>query len=242
MTGAIALCIICGCNSAIQLPEKYPPEGGAGLPAGQVNELISLEELIDFHFNGAKFPQNFVFEELAGYGRVLNSASSAEEARGIVEENFTNESYEVTENTVNAETEIFYGLYAKWTSADGRGYSYDENVVCFKKDVYDARTRSFHIKDADKIKKILDYIYYSQTYNVGGYKVYRSDISQKSGNLEYVIYRLKVCYGDWGMQDSLTFVKEVTVIDGQTGKTTCNISTVGYAMVDGKNTHGGVIY
>ena len=241
---AVALCMLCGCNAADKFPAKIPSEGGgqeAGrFPIGSVNELINMDELIDFHFNGEKYPAKFVLEELEGYGRVLDSASSAEQARQIVKEQFTNGSYEVTENTVNAETELFYGLHAKWTSTDGKNYSYEEDVVCFKKQVYDYQTGRFFIKDEQKIKSILDYIYYSKTYNVGGYKVYSSDISKKDGKIEYVIYLLEVCYGDWGLQDSLTFVKEVREID-ESGNTTCTRSVVGWAMVDGKNTHGGKI-
>jgi len=247
---ALTLFALCGCNTWQGISVPLPSDGGdreygERLPAGGVSELLTLEKLIDFHFNGEKYPEDFAFGELKGYGRVLDSAASEEEARENVEKQFTSGWCRTVENRLNVETELFYGMYAKWAyysqGTDFAGYL-DENVVCFKKDVYDYSARRFGIKDGEKIKKILDYVYYAKTRDIGGYKVYQSGISQKDGKLEYVIYLLEVCYGDWGMQDSLTFVKEICEINSLTGETATSRNVVGWASVDGKNTHGGKIY
>lgn len=220
-------------------------DGGNNEPfyEGEVNERLSAEGLIDFHQNGAKFPANFGFAELEGYGRVVSSASSRADALAVTQEKFTNEQCTVSENRVDLETDLFYGIYVKWLFSDGESVpiSYDESVVSFKTEVYDAKTQTFGTRNREEMKKILDYLYYYETCHTGGSKVYSSEITEKEGKYEYVIYYLQVNYGDRGMRDELYFIKEVRRIDLSSGGTTMSRETVGRVTVDGKNSRNGEI-
>ena len=56
--------------------------------SGEVKEIMTVEALVEFYEHGAKYPDGFLFKELEGYGRILFSASSREEAISIAEDNF----------------------------------------------------------------------------------------------------------------------------------------------------------
>lgn len=243
-----SLFALCGCNdNADELKIAFPGdfivdiEPGDKTVIGYVSELLTLEQLVDFHENGEKYPEGFVFGQLNGYGRVLDSAESEAQAHETVNNVFTNSQYTVTENQLTVETDLFYGLYAKWEH-NTESYCYDEYVVCFKKNAYDAESKKFGTTNSDEIKGILDYLYYSNTYQIHGSKVYSSEISVKEGYYEYTNYCLQVCYGDWGLRDSLTFIKNVHQIAADTGETIkISSTTIGAAFVDGAGSSWGGI-
>ena len=229
--------------SALCACDRGGKDGGNNEPfyEGEVNERLSAEELIDFHQNGEKFPANFGFAELTGYGRVVSSASSRADALAVTQEKFTNEQCTVSENRVDLETDLFYGIYVKWLYTEGESepISYDESVVSFKTEVYDAKTQTFGTRNREEMKKILDYLYYDETCCIGGSKIYSSELTEKEGDSKYVLYYIQVNYGDWGLRDELSFIKEVRKIDLSSGGTTLSRETVGMVLVDGKNSRYG---
>lgn len=210
---------------------------------GEVNELLTVEELVEFHLNGAKYPENFVFEELNGYGRVIASSSSREDALSKAAEHFNSGWCTTVENRLEVETDLFYGLYVKWDYRSGgvgepTSY-YDEYVVSFKKSVYDAENKQFFTKDEDEIKSILDYNLYSGSYQIFGSKVYSSEIAAGADNLQYKAYSLMVIGGDFGIQDELLFIRTDIQIDLATGETAYNDEVVGTVFIDGAGTNYG---
>lgn len=216
-------------------------EDGGNVSYGEVKELWTAEELIEFHLHGAKYPDNFVFEELRGYGRVIPSASSKNEALQTAAKRFTNNNCSVVENTLQVETKLFYGLYVKWEYSyegmDEPSY-HDESVVSFKKNVYDADTMTFATKDASAIKSILDYLHYSESYQTSGTKVHSSKIVRDGDEFVYTAYVLQVSYGDYGVQDELRLLKTELRVDYATGKTEHGYETVTTVFVDGELTNG----
>ena len=233
------------------LPEEEDGDGDDGDDDekhihGEVNELLTVEELIEFHLNGARYPENFVFEELDGYGRVIESAASQEEAIEVATEHFNSGWCTTVECRLSVETDLFYGLYVKWdyrSGGTGEPVSYyDEYVVSFKKQIYDFGNKQFFTRDADIIKSILNYTCYDHEYISPEYlwfagKVYCSEIAEKDGKYEYTAYGLTTVYGDWGVQDELNFLKLVVEIDSVTGKTAFTVEAVGTVYIDGKGTH-----
>lgn len=221
---------------------------------GEVNELLTVDELVDFHENGEKYPDNFVFEELTGYGRVMPSTSSVAEALSMVKEYFTNGDYVAVEYKLTVETDLFYGIYVKWAyqsngTVDMSRY-YDEYVVSFKKSVFDYyldyslneypyinHHMQFFTPDKGAIKSILDYYLYSRTYQMYGEKVYSTDINLQGDKYVYTAYILQVCLGDWGTQDQLSLIKRVIDIDLATGIAETNDEVVGEVYIDGQLTH-----
>lgn len=230
MACALALFLICGCNSVVaERAEQVSPENSLTETVGErFGQEVKLrrEELIAFHNHGEKYPAGFAFPELAsaGYERVVGSASTAEEACEVVREHFNSGYCKTVVSELRAQTDCYFGVYAKWAYYQNGDFTkeptsyYDELVVSFNKSKYDAENERFFTKDEGEIKQILDYLYYSRSYNLWGYKVYKSNLTRKSGKFEYEIYALEVCYGDWGIQDELSFVKETRAVDWMTGK------------------------
>ena len=213
---------------------------------GEVKELLTVEQLVEFHDGEERYPEGFIFEQLEGYGRVLNSAESQADAHDILEKNFNSGWCRTVENKLIIETDLFYGMCAKWAYQSEQMTEptyYDEYVVSFKKNIYDVKTKKFGTKNADEIKNIIDYVYYSKSYNIGGSKVYSSEISVKDNKYEYVIYKLDVSEGDFGIQDCLMLTKCVHHIDSETGimSDICN-EMVGEVFIDGAGSNwGGVV-
>ena len=236
----LSICVLFGtCLGLVACNEN--DDSGNHPQYGEAKELWTDEELVQFHENGAKYPDNFVFEELSGYGRVISSASSKDEALQTAAKRFTNDNCSVVENTLQVETKLFYGLYVKWAySYDGMDEPsyHDESVVSFKKNVYDSDTMTFATKDANAIKAILDYLHYSESYQTSGTKVHSSKIVRDGTQYVYTAFVLTVCYGDWDMQDELKLLKTELQIDRATGVTTYHYETVKTVFIDGALTNG----
>jgi len=199
--------------------------------------VVSLteEELIDFHYNGANYPENPIFEGLYSYCEVIGSASSREEAVSIVEKRCSGINETVEENKLMLETDLFYELYAKWfyqSEEMSEPYYYERYLISFKKDVYDRKNRQFITRDKEDIKSVIDYISYSM-YG----KVHSSYIARKGDKYEYTSYLLIKIGGDWGMMDQLTLFRVEVEIDLSTGKFTHKHEEVQKAFIDGALTN-----
>ena len=211
---------------------------------------LTDDEIIDFNANGKRYPENFIFEELQSYGRVIESSSSRKDAISTATEHFNSGWCTTVECRLEVETDLFYGLYVKWDYRSGgvgepEAY-YDEYVVSFKKQVYDFENKQFFTKNADIIKSILNYTCYDHEYISPEYlgfagKVYSSDIIKNGDKYEYIAYGLTGVGGDWGMQDELNFLKLVVEIDLATGKTSYNVETIKQVYIDGPYTHFGYV-
>ena len=234
------VCCLCACsecsknNSSIlevqsetrsdetsDLAEQTPPVDVKNLSAANI-EKITGKQLEWLHNNADKFPENFVFSDLSGYGRVVSSASSAREA-------LTSSTYITTKCELLLETDYYYGIYVRWEAKSNSTSSsnpYEEKVVCFKKSVCDYQnlkysndTRKGKIvtRDARVIKQILDYSYYAKFYKIHGYKVLYSKLDETSQNYKHTIYYIGTVFGDWGVKDTVTLYKQETVIPKSTG-------------------------
>lgn len=185
---------------------------------------LSNDELIEFSNSGDKFPDNFIDNKLNDYERIINSSNSTEEAKKAVLEEFNSNNMgytnKVIKNNLLIESDYYYGLDVSWlyTQPNGKSSTYSEKVISFKKSIYDSENSIFYSKDKTIIKEVLNLIYYMQNYNIGGSKVLQSAISENSNCFEYTIYYIERSYGDWGLNDTLHFQKDVIEIDKETGK------------------------
>ena len=232
----LLLTLLCGCNNTLDSEDGY---GNVQEGEDVVVELTD-DEIIDFHANGKRYPENFIFDELKDYGRVIESSSSREDAISTATEHFNSGWCTTVECRLTVETDLFYGLYVKWDYRnDGVGEPvayYDEYVVSFKKNVYDLENKQFFTKNPDIIKSILNYVY-SDQYLWFADKVYSSDIIKNGDKYKYIAYGLSTVLGDWGVQDELNFLKLVVEIDLATGKTSRSVETIKQVYIDGALTH-----
>ncbi len=217
-------------------------------------ENISDEELEFVAKNNPKYPYNLGLINGKQYGRVVSSSSSSpEDAIEVVTNHFTNNNYPFSINTVvevwiDIETEVFYGVYVKWEhNSSGKKSYYDEYVISFKKDIFDCRLRNvyndedyFLVKtnNPDQIRQILDILYYNNTYNISGSKLLKSEVLETEDQFIYQSYGTRVVYGDWGMKDKVSLLKEIWTINKASGElnlTSTNL--IKKIFVDGELTH-----
>lgn len=203
------LCLfLCGCDNDRQRRKQ-------SLDWDSPDQLIQDDEkLTQFVLSGDCFPEGFLLPELEGYGRIISSSESAEEAQTIAREHFTNEDYVVVVDDVKDETELFFGLSVEWAARDPqRAWRYAEDVVSFRTEIFDHDTQTIYTNDTSLIEGILNYIYYEDMYQIVGSKVIFAELTQTQDCFSYSIYYTKVVYGDWGIQDELFVFRDVLTID-----------------------------
>lgn len=202
------------------------------------------EELIGYAENAPKYPEDFAAADMACYGRVISSSSSAEEAVAAARGEFTSDSYYVSRCELEEEGDVWYAVYVEWTErqpdSGGSPSVYDECVVSFKKDVYDSDGEVFNTRDASAIRRVMDYVLYADIRDVSGYKLYSSALGTEGG-LVYTARLIERVYGDWGIMDEISLVEYTFRIDGLTGKVTAEGGVLlGRVYAEGPFTDGGV--
>ncbi len=182
------------------------------------SDYISDGKLEYLHRNYQGYPEGFGFENAVGkYERIVNSASSLEEATLMLEEKFTNGTYCTYKIELVEETEYYYAIYVEWGAKDKNGSSWNEIVVSFKKDIYDYQKNIIKTTDKNIIKKIVDYIHYAKIYNIAGYSILDTNILELEDHYRHETYLITTCYGDWDVHDQVNYEKYVTIVDKQSG-------------------------
>jgi|GEM_PF-4664827 len=200
-------------------------------------EEMSNEELGELYKSIDKYPENFIDDELKDKytGLCHRSASSPEEALRL-----TNQSNLATELRIDTETDLYYGVYMKWHSANSDEF-YDEYVVCFKKDVFDCDlyfTWHFDTSDKTAIERIINYYCYHEVLGGGyGAKIIYTELEENDEAFKYKVYWGGISGGNPEIQDEVTIYKSIFTIDKET-------MTVDVGSVDGdiSVTEYGTIY
>lgn len=217
-------------------------------------EMISDDELEYIFKNASKYPTDMGIINGKVYGRVINSSTTKENAIEVATEYFTDVRYQFSTNIVvdtyiDIETELFYGIYVKWEhdSAGKKSY-YDEYVISFKKNICDYTPKRLHIgselkiifktNDLNIIKYVMDYLYYNDTYNIEGFILLNSIIEENDNEYKYTFYEIETCYGDWGLQDQVSLVKNVFIINKESGEVSTTSEVIKTIYIDG----GGIYY
>lgn len=222
---------------------------GYDYPEDPYDYLVPLpygsEELIGYAENVPKYPADFAAADMVGYGRVISSSSSAEEAVDAAMAKFTSDSYYVSRCELEEEGDVWYAVYVEWTErcpdSGNVPAVYDECVVSFKKEVYDKDGEVFYTRDAAAIKRVMDYVRYADIRDTSGYKLYSSAL-ETEGGFVYTARLIERVYGDWGLMDEISLVEYTFRIDGLTGKVTAEEGVLlGRAYADGPFTNGGVV-
>ncbi|MBO5221045.1 MAG: hypothetical protein J6C26_01895 [Clostridia bacterium] len=195
-----------------------------------IDNIINEEDgLLRVHQYGRKFPYQFVPLLLENSQLLPFSASTPEEARKKALAHYII----VKECVLLFETEYYYGFYV----CESGGYAFP--AMCFKSDVlaFDADGKySMVTDDSGVVRRVMDFIYYSRYYNLGGCQVVQTELLQNEKSFTYTSYYIETVYGDWGVPNVVSFYKQVTEIpkDGTSfalGEEVC-LKTVQYGGDD----------
>lgn len=237
ITLAIILSLLCmtvmlGCQK--KPPENdVPTEDEAYSPASteRVYEELSEDDFFSIvDGNGNEIYKSLYHVDEKQYGRIISSSVSAENAVEIGTRHFTDERSGipypniVLECNVIYESDLFYGVYVKWKV---HNTEYEENVISFKKQLFDITVRNAIYGDLDSYKAITDdedgietlllYLFHHENslHNVLDYET-------KSGESEFemTVYSYDICYGDWDMQDEYRLYRQSIAVNKETGEIT----------------------
>lgn len=211
-------------------------------------ENLSNRKFKSIYENYDKYPINMGYINGKNYGRVVSSSSSIEEAFEVVTNHFTDDSNIVVGINLDIETQFFYGVYVKWEhNSSGQLSYFDEFVISYKKDIFDCKMKRsinddeyyiFTTKDTLIIKQIMDYIYYSETYEISGSKLFFSEVTETDDSFIYKSYGSRSVFGDFGLQDKIYLVRTIWEINKSTKELgLLSEDTIKTIYVDGILTH-----
>jgi hypothetical protein len=72
----------------------------------------------------------------------------------------------------------------------------------------------------EAVKELAEYLWLIRFYNLAGAKVLASQVKAGDGAVVANLYTTQVIYGDFGLKDEITVVKETYQVDGMTGVVT----------------------
>ncbi len=245
MKKTLAFILSLFCMTVMLGCQKKPPENNlptddeAYSPAStdRVYEELSEEDffsVVDGYDNGT-YESLYVLEGKK-YGRIISSSTSPENAVEIGTRHFTDERsgipYKniVLECNVIYESDLFYGVYVKWKV---HNTEYEENVISFKKSLFDITVRNAIYgdidsytaltDDEDSIETLLLYLFHHENSlsNVIDYET-------KSGEREFemTVYSYDICYGDWDMEDEYRLLRQKITVNKESGEITFQEETV----------------
>jgi hypothetical protein len=70
------------------------------------------------------------------------------------------------------------------------------------------------------VKELIEYLWFTENYNNASSKVHRGRIENIGSAYFYYLYEIEIVYGDFGMKDSISYVKHTFKINRSHGEIT----------------------
>lgn len=217
---AIIILVTLGIAATFLLIFSYKPNAN-----GSPNwERMSESELYDIFYDDnyeTEFDKLGLNDYERGHISVNTVDEAIEEAKGYgISKYYSTE--EILDLKLESETEYYYIIYQKYISHRGTGdVTFENHYLFFKNSVLDLDTNIIGEKyrnDSKAVKEILDtYIYIGSAQNLSS-KPLSSSIEEKSNRFDYECYSFDASYGDWGLRDSISLIKDTYSIDKQSGQ------------------------
>lgn len=195
---------------------------------GTADETLTEAELLQAYESGAKIPEALVPEALLGYGRILKSAATSEEAIANATAYFTTAENDVKACELLIESNLYFGLSVSQGPKGSDTHTSEHKVVCFKPDVFDTdylnayrdKTGTFGAVSKSIAKRVMDYWSYSRWIDDGGVKILSSKMEEADGEYRYTVYYLTPLYDDFGEVMAVSFYRAATKIPKSGGTVT----------------------
>ena len=204
-------------------------DGGATEDAvGQYGASLTETELRSAYETAVKYPAEMVPASLQGYGRILTSAATVEEAISNATAYFTTADRDVKECTVLVESELYYGLSVSQGPKGSDQVTSQQKVVCFKTHVFQTdyltvyrdKTATFGSVSKGVAKRLMDYWSYSRWIDDGAIKILGSEIQEEGTEYCYTVYYLNPLYDDFGEVSEVSYYRVATRIPKAGGTVT----------------------
>ena len=164
-------------------------------------------------------PEGFVDDKISSYEGLdssLNSASSFYEAIGDLSDKEGNKELE-------EETKYYYAINQSYVIEKNKGDAKTFNYIYiyFKNSIINIENEEINVKvinNKEKIKEIFNMIYYIDNCENGSFKIADSKVNEYLDKYVYTIYYFETSYGDWGLNDSIRFMKQKVEIDKKSGQ------------------------
>lgn len=187
-------------------------------------ERKSESELLDIFYDDnyeTEFDKLGLNDYERGHISVDTVDEAIEEAKGYGISKY-NSTEEILDLRLESETEYYYIIYQKYISHRGMGdVTFENHYLFFKNSVLDLDTNIIGEKyrnDSKAVKEILDtYIYIGSAKNKSS-RPLSSSIEEKSNRFDYECYSFTASYGDWGLRDYISLIKDTYSIDKQSGQ------------------------
>lgn len=159
--------------------------------------------------------------------RIAGSAENVNGAKKIASDIFSSQNQFIIGSELIEESETFYIINVKWRFVSENVNSvYEQKVMVLKKFYFDTEKQILNLDETDKIKLVLDLDNYIRNQNNSYKKLIQSFMYKEGKRCEYILYYINANYSTDGQRDMMNLVKEVVVINPETGEIEQNIDEV----------------
>lgn len=150
--------------------------------------------------------------------RVVGSAQDINQTKKLASDAFSGQNQFVIRTDIVEEYEAFYIVNVKWRFiSENVNNLYEQKVMVLKKFYFDIEKQILNLDDKDKIKLVLDLDNYVRNQNNSNKKLIQSFMYKEGKRCEYILYYIDANYDTSGQRDRMNLVKEVVIINPETG-------------------------
>lgn len=175
-----------------------------------------------------KLPDDFVSDKIAQctnyqlLGGIKYSVENAEEAVNYIRtsyEKYDAKNSELLKLELVDDEDFYYSVFKAYKN-NNNDVTYENTYIFFKRDIIDIDNKKINlnkINDKDIIKTIFNTYNYVYHYENGSYKIDNSKIVENNNEYIYIIYFYEIVYGDWGLNDKITYYQQNIIINKKDG-------------------------
>lgn len=155
-------------------------------------------------------------------GGIKYSVENAEEAVNYIRtsyEKYDAKNSELLKLELVDDEDFYYSVFKAYKN-NNNDVTYENTYIFFKRDIIDIDNKKINlnkINDKDIIKTIFNTYNYVYHYENGSYKIDNSKIVENNNEYIYTIYFYEIVYGDWGLNDEITYYQQNIIINKKDG-------------------------
>ena len=203
------------------------------------------KELLDAAYSGYKYPEGFYQEDLHGgslyYENTVSIKPVGEREHIWIELCTNNKSQALEWSESSSKNSAYYRDLVDEKETEKyfefrRVYSKNpSDVILSRVHKCDYLNRSKYDKSKrpsilgtfnqrpvtiEKVKELIEYLWFIENYNWGGQKVLRSFTENQGNSVKHTLYKICIVYGDWGVCDVISLFKSEYIVDKNSGEIT----------------------
>lgn len=180
------------------------------------NQLESMENSdIAELYNNYNKPKEIEYES------ALGSASTEDTAKNVASNAYKKDNNIVRFSEITGQNDLYYVVNVNYDYINGNvSKRYSKNVIVFKIFYYNEERNTLNVDEIENAKIIMDLDNYINDFSDAGKVNIQSFIQKNGQTYEYILYYLRLNYGQSDKNDTVDLMKKIFSIDAATGEIT----------------------